>query len=52
VVVPVAYGSYDQLDADLDISLAQRNSPDLVTAYLHQGLSWNLGAAWSSWTAT
>ena len=42
VVVPVMHSSYDQLDAELDISLAQRNPPNLVATYLHQALSWNL----------
>lgn len=42
VVVPVAHSSYDGLNADLDISLAQRKAPDLVTSYLHQALSWKL----------
>ncbi len=42
VVVPVMHSSYDELNAELDISLAQRNPPDLAAAYLHQALSWNL----------
>jgi ABC-type glycerol-3-phosphate transport system substrate-binding protein len=42
VVVPVMHSSYDELNAKLDISLAQRNPPDLVAAFLHQALSWNL----------
>ena len=42
VVVPVMHSSYDELNAKLDISLAQQNPPDLVATYLHQALSWNL----------
>ncbi|OGO27820.1 MAG: hypothetical protein A2Z16_02005 [Chloroflexi bacterium RBG_16_54_18] len=42
VVVPVMHSSYDELNAELDISLAQRSPPDLVAAFLHQALSWNL----------
>lgn len=42
VVVPVMHSSYDELNEELDISLAQRNPPDLVATFLHQALSWNL----------